>query len=63
VGLSSDVRSTAQVPIAVEQANIALQTAGVDRRVVEFQSVPLRELMIHLSTKQLPTLMRVVSSR
>lgn len=57
VGISSDARSTSQVPGAVHQASIALQTAGVDRRVVEFQSVPLRELMIHLSSRQLPSLM------
>ena len=62
VGLSSDARSTAQVPNALLQANIALQTASVDRRVVEFQSMPLRELMIHLSTKQLPPLMPVWAS-
>jgi len=57
LGVSGDVSSTAQVPNAAIQAGIALQNAGVENRVVEFRSLPLRQLMIHLSSNQLPSLM------
>lgn len=47
VGLSSDHPSTAFIPKALAEANIALGLASVGKRVVRFSDLPLRDLLIH----------------
>ncbi len=47
VGVSSDHPSTSAIPRALREASVALDFAGVDRRVVLFQALPIRSLLAH----------------
>jgi hypothetical protein len=47
VGLSADHPSISAIPRARREASAALDFAGVDRRVVQFQNLPLRSLLTH----------------
>jgi sugar diacid utilization regulator len=47
VGISLDHPSTAFLPKALQEAMTALDFAGVDRRVVEFSTIPFRALLLH----------------
>ena len=47
VGISLDHPSTAFLPKALQEAMTALDFAGVDRRVVEFSTIPIRALLLH----------------
>ncbi len=47
-GVSADVEATARLPLAYRQATMALQIAAPDRRVVRFDQLPMRQLMVHL---------------
>lgn len=46
IGLSADVPSTALIPRALGEAQTALEFASVDRRVVVFSGLALRDLLI-----------------
>ncbi|MGI9335155.1 MAG: PucR family transcriptional regulator [Gammaproteobacteria bacterium] len=48
IGVSNDVPSTSQIPIAHREALLALELAGVARRVVQIAEIPARHLMLHL---------------
>ncbi len=47
VGTSADHPSTSFLPKALHEATIALDFAGVSRRVVQFSDLPIRGLMLH----------------
>jgi hypothetical protein len=47
VGISTDHPSTSYLPKAVHQATIALDFANVANRVVQFSSLPIRDLLVH----------------
>lgn len=47
VGVSADHPSTAFIPKALHEATIALDFTGVDRRVVPFSALPVRDLLVH----------------
>lgn len=47
VGLSADQPSTAFVPKALREANVALDFASAARRVVHFADLPARALLVH----------------
>jgi PucR C-terminal helix-turn-helix domain/GGDEF-like domain len=46
-GISADHPSTAFVPKALHEASIALDFAGVSKRVVAFAGLPIRALLVH----------------
>jgi sugar diacid utilization regulator len=50
VGISTDHPSTSYLPKAMHQATIALDFANVTNRVVQFSSLPIRDLLIHHGT-------------
>jgi hypothetical protein len=47
VGISTDHPSTSYLPKALHQATIALDFANVANRVVQFSSLPIRDLLVH----------------
>lgn len=47
IGLSADHPSTSFVPKALQEATIALEFAGVAKRVVSFAELPIRALLVH----------------
>lgn len=47
IGLSAGHPSTAFIPKALHEARIALDFAGVARRIVRFGDLPLRDLLVH----------------
>jgi PucR C-terminal helix-turn-helix domain/GGDEF-like domain len=47
IGTSSDQPSTSHLPRAMQEAMIALDFAGVARRVVQFADLPIRSIMLH----------------
>ena len=47
IGLSADHPSTSYLPRALHEANIALEFARPDQRILRFSSLPLRELLVH----------------
>lgn len=47
VGISTDQPSTSYLPKALHQATIALDFANVANRVVQFSSLPIRNLLVH----------------
>lgn len=47
IGLSACHPSTAFIPRALHEARIALDFAGVARRIVRFGDLPLRDLLVH----------------
>ena len=47
IGLSGDVPSTAYIPRAAREAQLALDFASVDRRVVPFADISLRQMLVH----------------
>ena len=49
VGIGSDHHGTAFVPKSMQQANIALDVATVARRVVLFNDLPLRSILVRMS--------------
>lgn len=46
VGMSSDVPSTAHIPKALNEAQVALDFAHVGDRVVRYTSIPVRQMML-----------------
>jgi hypothetical protein len=53
IGISNEVPSTAHVPTAHREAAVALELAGVARRVVQFAQIPLQRLLLHFATEEL----------
>lgn len=53
IGISNDAPSTAGVPRAYREAQLALDGASVSRRVVQFSEMSLQELMIRKSADEL----------
>ncbi len=49
VGVSADSPSTALIPKALREANLALEVADAGQRVVEYAKIPLRTLLLHLA--------------
>jgi hypothetical protein len=49
VGVSADVPSTALIPKALHEAELALDTTSVGERVVKYGDIPLRKLLLHLA--------------
>lgn len=47
IGVSSDQPSTSYLPKALQEAMISLDFANVANRVVEFGSLPIRDLLVH----------------
>ena len=48
-GVSADAPSTALIPKALREAELALELAGVRERVVKYSDIPLRRLLLHLA--------------
>lgn len=48
-GVSTDAPSTALIPRALREADLALEVADTAQRVVEYSSIPLRRLLLHLA--------------
>jgi PucR C-terminal helix-turn-helix domain len=57
IGISGDVNSTSRIPAARRQALLAMRTAGISHRVVEFAAIPLPQLLIHLAGEELQRLL------
>lgn len=57
VGISADAQATARIPNAHRQATLALQLAGLDRRVVSFGNVPMRQWIAHLAGEDVQPLL------
>ncbi|MFK7958224.1 MAG: PucR family transcriptional regulator [Lysobacterales bacterium] len=53
VGLSDDLHHTAKISSGFRQAKVALECAGVDRRVVHIASLSLREMALHYARDEL----------
>jgi hypothetical protein len=53
IGISNDVPATAHVPMAHREAAVALELAGVARRVVRFAEIPLQRLLLHFAGEEL----------
>jgi hypothetical protein len=49
VGVSADVPSTALIPRALREAELALDTASLAERVVKYGDIPVRRLLLHLA--------------
>ncbi len=49
VGVSADAPSTALIPKALREAELALDTASPAERVVKYADIPLRKLLLHLA--------------
>jgi len=49
VGVSADVPSTALIPKALREAELALEVADAGQRVVEYSKIPLRTLLLHVA--------------
>jgi sugar diacid utilization regulator len=48
-GVSADAPSTALVPKALHEAELALELSSVSERVVKYSDIPLRKLLLHLA--------------
>lgn len=57
IGVSDDVSTTARIAGAHRRAQIALRLAHVDERVLEFDRITLRRLMLHLGGADLVALL------
>jgi len=53
IGVSTDAPSTAHVPAALREAAIALELANVTQRVLRFDEVSARRLMLHFAAEQM----------
>ena len=51
-GISNDVPSTSQIPMAHREANLALDLSNVSQRVVQFSEVPIQSLLLHLAGEE-----------
>lgn len=49
IGISNDAASTARIPFALREAELALRMAAPDRRVVQLAELPLRQLLALLA--------------
>ena len=49
VGISADAPSTALIPKALREAELALDTASAAERVVKYSDIPIRKLLLHLA--------------
>lgn len=49
VGVSADAPSTALIPKALREAELALDTARLAERVVKYSDIPVRQLLLHLA--------------
>jgi PucR-like helix-turn-helix protein/diguanylate cyclase with GGDEF domain len=52
IGVSSDVASTSQVPIAYREALAALELAGLTQRVVRFADIPTQRLLLYFAGEE-----------
>lgn len=57
IGVSGDVSSTSRIPTAHRQALLALHGTSLTRRVVQFDAIPIRQLMVHLAGEDLHRLL------
>ncbi len=48
-GISNDVPSTARIPTAYKEAQLALEFANVTQRVVQISELPVQRLLLHLA--------------
>ena len=55
IGVSSDQPSTAYIPLALDNAQLALDFATVDNRVVQYADIPLRPIMLRAMQDQSKT--------
>ncbi len=53
VGISNDVESTAHIPAAYRQANMAFDAASVGARVVQFAEIALPQLLLSFAAEEL----------
>lgn len=53
IGISNDAPSTAQVPQAHREAQLALEHASLARRVVQLSALPVRRILVHLGGERL----------
>jgi hypothetical protein len=52
LGVSNDVESTAMIPSAYRQAELAFDRSSVGRRVVRFTDVPLQKLLLEFAREE-----------
>ena len=52
LGVSNDVESTAMIPAAYRQAELAFDRSSVGRRVVRFADVPLQKLLLEFAREE-----------
>ncbi len=52
VGVSNDAPSTARIPTAFREAQLALQLADVSHRVMQFAEIPMQRLLFHLAGEE-----------
>jgi len=52
IGVSNDVPATAHIPMALREAEAALELATVSERVVQFAEIPLRKLLLHFAAPE-----------
>lgn len=57
IGVSKDVLSTSQIPVAHQQAKLALQLANVAHRVKRYGDIPLPQILLHLVADNLQPLL------
>ena len=55
VGISADHPSTSFIPKALQEAKIALDFAGLAKRVVSFCRLPVRDILVHRGTSYVRT--------
>ena len=48
-GVSADAPSTALIPKALREAELALELSSASERVVKYSDIPLRQLLLHLA--------------
>lgn len=52
LGVSNDVESTAQIPVAYRQAALAFDNSSVSQRVVRFADIPLQQLLLNFAHEE-----------
>ncbi len=52
IGIGNDAPSTSHIPGAHRQAALALDLAGVSRRVVQFSEIPSTRMLLHLAGEE-----------
>lgn len=63
IGVSNDVPATAHIPMALREADAALELATVSERVVQFAEIPLRKLLLHFAAPEFHRVLPAWTSR